>query len=100
MSDRTLRQVIEDLVDQRINERFSELLAIDLQPPRPSRPAAARWSEDEKRAVVEDALSGMSLPQMARKYGRTQGAIRLRLYGKKAGLLRKSNLAQPWQATS
>ncbi len=42
----------------------------------------------------------MSLAQMARKYGRTQGAIRLRLYGKKAGLLRKSNLAQPWQATS
>lgn len=89
-----LKVAVEQMVDRRFNERFSQLLGLDPTPNKPSRPAATRWTEDQKKAIVADALSGMSMSQMARKYGRTQGAIRLRLYGKKAGLLRKHHFSQ------
>lgn len=92
MTQNGLRELIEGIVDRRIQQQLAELLSVEVEAPRPTKPAAARWTESDKRAIVEDALSGMTMAQMARKYGRTQGAIRLRLYGKKAGLLRHSTV--------
>lgn len=99
MSRNPLQAMIEQLVDQRVDQRFADLLSLGLETDKPKRPAASRWTEEEKRAVVQDALSGMSMEQMARKYGRTVGAIRLRLYGKKAGLLHNSHLNNIWRET-
>ena len=100
MSRNPLQAMIEQVVDQRVDQRFAELLSLGFDTEKPPRPSAARWTEEDKRQVVQDALSGMSMEQMARKYGRTVGAIRLRLYGKKAGLLHKSHLNNIWRETS
>ena len=95
-----LRDIVDARVDRRVDQRLAELLSMGFEEDKPRRPAPARWTEEEKRAVVQDALSGMSIDQMARKYGRTVGAIRLRLYGKKAGLLHNSDLNTVWRGTS
>ena len=89
MSEGTLAQMIEAIVDRRFDERFAELLgqqAPTTRPQKRGRPAPPHWTAEEKAQVIRDALSGMTLAQMSRKYGRSVGAIRLRLYGKKAGL--------------
>ena len=99
MTQNSLRELIEGIVDRRLEQQLAQLLSAEVATPRPNKPAPARWSESDKRSIVEDALSGMSMVQMARKYGRTQGAIRLRLYGKKAGLLRRSTVVAQGDTT-
>ena len=50
-------------------------------------PTSRRWSTREKREVVRDYVGGMTFAELARKYNRTAGSLRLRLVGKKAGLM-------------
>jgi transposase-like protein len=52
-----------------------------------AKPSGKRWSAADKRQIVRDYVGGMTFAELARKYNRTIGAIRLRLVGKKAGLM-------------
>lgn len=87
------REIIRDIVNECLNERYALMLRQSTpsqssrSASRARRKAPPAWTEDQKRAIVRDCLDGMSMTQMARKYGRTVGAIRLRLYGSKAGLM-------------
>ena len=54
---------------------------------RPAKPSGQRWTTPEKREIVRDYVGGMTFAELARKYNRTVGAVRLRLVGKKAGLM-------------
>jgi len=54
---------------------------------RSAKPSGQRWSTQDKRQLVRDYVGGMTFAELARKYNRTIGAIRLRLVGKKAGLM-------------
>jgi len=54
---------------------------------RSASPSGQRWTTAEKRQIVRDYVGGMTFAELARKYNRTVGAVRLRLVGKKAGLM-------------
>jgi hypothetical protein len=56
-------------------------------PRRSAKPSGQRWPAQDKRQLVRDYVGGMTFAELARKYNRTIGAIRLRLVGKKAGLM-------------
>lgn len=58
--------------------------------------AGRPWSAEEKRGVVADFESGMTMLGLARKYGRTQKAIHDRLFHVQYGLMRPQNVTH-WQ---
>ena len=100
-----MEKVAERTFDRRIEQMLGELLGSTPQahtrPTKSRRPGPPKWTEAEKQQVVRDAWSGMSMSQMAKKYGRSVGAIRLRLYGKKAGLMNNEKfLRQALQDTA
>lgn len=93
MSGDTLRDILRDIVREEarsaVREEFASLLSMELPRARgrKARNGTRRWTEADKAGLVADARRGMSIQELADKYGRTTSAIRDRLYHGKWGLL-------------
>lgn len=60
----------------------------------PALKAGHTWTDQEKRDIVADYRSGMTLRGMARKYGRSIESIRTRLFHYRDGLVRTGTTEQ------
>ena len=61
--------------------------------------SGARWTENDKRNLLVDYMAGLTVKQLARKYGRSEDAIKSRLEHPQYGQLHMFP-APPAQAAS